>query len=88
MVLGEVVDAEEVKKLREENAVLKSSKLELEKASHSLTKKNNASADRIFALLTEKSELFTEYDSLGASVMELKIENFGLELLLVRLKMS
>lgn len=42
MVLGEIVDAEEVKKLREENAVLKSSKLELEKASDRLTKENNA----------------------------------------------
>lgn len=48
-------------------------KLELEKVSDSLIKENNASADKIFSLLTEKFELITECDSLGASVKDLKI---------------
>lgn len=66
-------------RLRDEVDVLKSTKLELEKTSHSLTKENNASGDRIFALLTEKYELITKYDLLGASVKDLKIKNYGLK---------
>lgn len=66
-------------RLRDEVDVLKSTKLELEKTSHSLTKENNASGDRNFALLTEKYELITKYDLLGASVKDLKIKNCGLK---------
>lgn len=84
--LKEVVDVGEVSKLRDEVFVLKSSKLELEKAADKLTEDNNASADRIFSLLTEKSELISECDALGVSVKDLKTENGGLEAALGALK--
>lgn len=74
MIVGEVVDAGEVAKLRDKVVFFRSSKLEHEKTSEDLTKENNASADRIFSLLTEKSKLISECDSLGTSVKELKIE--------------
>lgn len=86
LVVGELPDVEEVRRLRDEVVVLKSTNSQLEKASEKLTKDNNASADRIFALLTEKSELITECDSLSAGMKELKLENCGLEAALGALK--
>lgn len=77
--LGEVVDAGEVSRLRGEVCDLGVVKASLEKSVEELTRENNAAADRAFKLLTEKSELITECDSLSVSVKDLKSEVCGLK---------
>lgn len=74
LAFGEVVDVGEVSRLRSEVGVLRASKLELEKTFENLIKENNASADRIFSLLTEKSDLISECDFLGVKVKEQEVE--------------
>lgn len=82
MSSGEVFDVGEVSRLRSEVGVLRATKLDLERASESLTKENNASADRIFSLFSEKSELISECDSLGIKVKEQEVENCDLKVAL------
>ncbi|XP_074368088.1 uncharacterized protein LOC141708380 isoform X1 [Apium graveolens] len=65
--------------VREEIRFLRYENLDLEKKSDALTKDNNASADRVFSLLTEKSELITECGSLSVKVADLENEVRGLE---------
>lgn len=77
--LDGVVDVAEVEKLRLEVKDLKKRNGELEEVSQNLTKDNNISADRLFAALTEKSELITECDALGGQVKSLKSENVDLK---------
>lgn len=70
--LREVVDADEVVRLRGEVLGLKSAKLELEKNSATLLEENKASSDKVFGLLAENSGLVTECDSLTATVKSLR----------------
>lgn len=77
--LGGVVDVAEVEGLRSEAKDLNKRNGELEEASQNLAKDNKTAADRLFAALTEKSELITECDALGEQVKSLKLENVDLK---------
>ncbi|XP_074332437.1 uncharacterized protein LOC141670470 [Apium graveolens] len=79
LVVDEVDDASEVLRLREEAWLLRAEKLKLEKKYQKLTKDNNASADIIFSLLTEKSELMNECGSLNIKIGDLENEIRGLQ---------
>lgn len=73
MKLDDVVDPSEVKILRDEVKHLKEKNKKLERSSDDLAKDNKVSADKLFAALTEKSELITECDGLSEQVKYLKI---------------
>ncbi|XP_074343965.1 uncharacterized protein LOC141683176 [Apium graveolens] len=78
LVLDEAIDVGKVSKLRKEAHVLKDEKLNLEKKLEDLTKNNNASTDRIYSLLTEKSDVLNECGSLNVKVANLENEVRGL----------
>lgn len=71
---GDFIEAGEVSKLRGEVRDLGAVNLSLEKYVESLTKENNISVDRIFKLLSEKSDLIIECDSLKFTVKDLIAE--------------
>lgn len=68
---GKVVDAVEISKIQSEVRGLKVAKLNPERTAEVLVREKDASATRIFDLLTEKSELISQCDSFGANVKEL-----------------
>lgn len=72
--LGEVIDVDEVARLRREVLELKSVKLELEKNSATLLEENKVSSDKVFGLLAENSGLVSECNSLTATVKTLQGE--------------
>ncbi|KAL8114223.1 hypothetical protein AgCh_021177 [Apium graveolens] len=78
--LGEVADAAEVTKLREEIQSLRAENLDLEKKSDALTKDNNASADRVYSLLTEKFELKVNVRAADKSKLIIKLDGMAAQL--------
>lgn len=67
------VVAEKVKRLRDEVCDLKEVNLELKRSSEDLAKERDSSAKNVFNLLSEKSDLITECDTLGATMKDLKV---------------
>lgn len=72
--LEDVVDVVEVRKLRLEVRDLRKLNEDLEETSKNLVIDNNVAADKLFAALTEKSELITECDVLSGQVKSLQSE--------------
>lgn len=79
MRLDEVFSVEEVKRLRDEACDLKETNLELKRSSEELAKEKDSADQKVLNLLSEKSELITECDSLGPTVKDLGFENTGLK---------